>query len=142
MPKKTDFILMSIKPRFVEKIYSGRKTVEYRKTQPHRYLPILIYETAPMKLITGIVPWWDLKGAADPETVWKLTSAHGGISKPEFDTYYAHSRYAIGLRFHDVQKLERPIALSELGIRAPQSYRYVSLPADLMYLIPPQKEDK
>lgn len=136
MEQLNDFILMSIRPRFVKMIYSGRKTIEYRKTQPHRYLPILIYETAPVKLITGIVPWWDLGGAANPETVWKLTSAHGGISKSEFDSYYANSRYAIGLRFRDVQELEHPIALSELGIRAPQSYRYVTVPDDIMPRIP------
>jgi predicted transcriptional regulator len=55
-------IILSIHPKWAEKIYSGEKTIEVRKTEPdwfksapdHRPL-IYLYETSPVKRITGLV---------------------------------------------------------------------------------------
>jgi predicted transcriptional regulator len=55
-------IILSIHPKWAEKIYSGEKTVEVRKTQPNWEKPeaaenllIYLYETAPVKKVTGVV---------------------------------------------------------------------------------------
>lgn len=51
-------ILLSIKPEWAEKIYNGEKTIEWRKSRPkldrnNRHTRVYIYETAPVKRITG-----------------------------------------------------------------------------------------
>lgn len=51
-------ILLSIKPEWAEKIYNGEKTIEWRKSRPrldrnNHHMRVYIYETAPVKRITG-----------------------------------------------------------------------------------------
>lgn len=51
-------ILLSIKPEWAEKIYNGEKTIEWRKSRPridrnNHHTRVYIYETAPVKRITG-----------------------------------------------------------------------------------------
>jgi predicted transcriptional regulator len=50
-------IILSIHPKWAEKIYTGEKTVEVRKTRPTNWLSfptVFVYETAPIKKITGL----------------------------------------------------------------------------------------
>lgn len=52
-------ILLSIKPKWAEKIYSGEKTIEFRKSIPKNFDTtedvVFIYETAPVKMVTGYI---------------------------------------------------------------------------------------
>ena len=51
-----EYILMSIKPHYADLIYTERKRFEYRKRAPKLVdLPILLYETAPVQKVTGII---------------------------------------------------------------------------------------
>ncbi len=54
-----EYILMSIKPHYADLIYTERKRFEYRKRAPKLVdLPILLYETAPVQKVTGIIVDW------------------------------------------------------------------------------------
>ena len=50
-------IILSIKPKYAELIYSGKKSVEWRHTYPKKNFSwsdcVYIYETAPVKRVTG-----------------------------------------------------------------------------------------
>ena len=49
-------IILSIKPKWAEKIYSGEKKIEWRKTCPstvNEGAKVYIYETAPICKVTG-----------------------------------------------------------------------------------------
>ena len=50
-------IILSIKPKYAELIYSGKKTVEWRHTYPKKFFKwcdrVYIYETSPVKRVTG-----------------------------------------------------------------------------------------
>ena len=48
-------IILSIKPKWAELIYSGKKTIEWRKSFPTRenIECVYLYETAPVKKVTG-----------------------------------------------------------------------------------------
>lgn len=52
-------ILLSIKPEWAKKIYSGEKTIEFRKNFPLKYNLcddyIFLYETKPVCKVTGII---------------------------------------------------------------------------------------
>ena len=57
-------ILLSIKPEYAKLIYEGKKTIEYRKDFPKFVLwgsKIFLYETAPIKRVTGCVYFNELK---------------------------------------------------------------------------------
>jgi predicted transcriptional regulator len=53
-------IILSIHPKWAEKIYSGEKTIEIRKTRPCHWCSfpskvIYLHETSPVKKMTGFV---------------------------------------------------------------------------------------
>lgn len=45
--------LMSIKPKWAKELYSGKKTVEFRKSSPPLDSLVFLYESAPVKAVTG-----------------------------------------------------------------------------------------
>ena len=45
--------LMSIKPKWAKELYSGKKTVEFRKSSPSLDGLVFLYESAPVKAVTG-----------------------------------------------------------------------------------------
>ena len=45
--------LMSIKPKWAKELYSGKKTVEFRKSSPDVGSLVFLYESAPVKAVTG-----------------------------------------------------------------------------------------
>lgn len=52
-------VILSIKPKWAEKIYNGEKTIEFRKSIPKNFDTsndvVFIYETAPVKMVTGYI---------------------------------------------------------------------------------------
>ena len=45
--------LMSIRPKWAKELYSGKKTVEFRKNSPSVGSVIFMYECAPVQRVTG-----------------------------------------------------------------------------------------
>ena len=45
--------LMSIKPKWAKELYSGKKTVEFRKSSPAVGSLVFLYESAPVRAVTG-----------------------------------------------------------------------------------------
>ena len=45
--------LMSIKPKWARELYSGKKTVEFRKSSPPLNSLVFLYESAPVRAVTG-----------------------------------------------------------------------------------------
>ena len=45
--------LMSIKPKWAKELYSGKKTVEFRKNSPPVGSLVFLYESTPVKAVTG-----------------------------------------------------------------------------------------
>ncbi len=123
---ESDVAIFSIKPVYAAKILSGDKKVEYRKCKCNRNIKkILIYATAPIKMVIGEV---SVNGilSDDPNKVWDLTHDDGGILKLEFDIYFLHKNVAFAYRLVDPIKYEKPHSLSEYGIeRPPQSFCYI-----------------
>lgn len=82
------YILMSIKPHYADLIYTERKRFEYRKRAPKLVdLPILLYETAPVQKVTGIIADWSILQAS-PEAVWTYSNTHSGLTADRFFGYY------------------------------------------------------
>ena len=81
-------ILMSIKPVFVEKILSGEKRYEYRKTLPKKDISkIIIYSTSPVKKVVGEVCVKNIL-ILEKEELWNKTKDKSGISKEFYDLYF------------------------------------------------------
>lgn len=113
-------ILLSLKPKWWAKIASGEKTVEIRKTVPHRGMPfrVTVYETK------------EGRGAIVGEFVVRtiLKNYHNGgkscLTDAEIIAYGGLNAY--GWEISDVKEYKVPSTLQEFGLdRAPQSWQYV-----------------
>lgn len=60
-------IVMAIKPKYAKAIYEGRKNWEFRKAPPPLFKTILLYETAPVSAVTGVVVF------GEPVTALRVT---------------------------------------------------------------------
>lgn len=123
-------LLISLRPRFVTAIFSGTKTVEFRRTRPRVDAGdwVAMYESKNTKGIVGAFQVSNVTEAT-PSVIWKKFKQGGGITKKEFDEYYVgtDTAYAISIKKH--RKLSAPLTLKMLdqrctGFHPPQCYRY------------------
>jgi len=122
-------VLLSIKPEFAEKIFTGIKRYEYRKVvYANRSIKtIVVYATRPMSRIVGE---FDVNGIieATPDCLWKETQAYSGVDREFFDAYFTGRNKAFAICVGAVRKYQLPVVPQQIIQRfvPPQSYMYVS----------------
>jgi hypothetical protein len=121
-------MLLSIKPQFVDLIFSGKKKFEYRKKKCKRNVnTIVIYATAPVMRVVGEVIIGDIVEDS-LDAVWEKTKEFSGISKDFFDEYYQGKQSAVAYELENLRIYETPLTLEEIGVNsAPQSYCYLDV---------------
>lgn len=120
--------LLSIQPRYAEKILAGTKTVEFRKRgfgSPVEH--VVVYSSSPTQLVLG---FFQVGGVLldHPRRLWSSVGSQGGITKREFDDYYRGRSVGAAIVVGELWRLRKPVPLSKLGVprvTAPQSYRYL-----------------
>jgi predicted transcriptional regulator len=125
-------ILMSIKPEFVELIFSGEKTVELRRVVP-KEIPLqshlIIYSSSPDKCIVGRARIKKVH-KLPINKLWKELGAETGITYGYFKKYFLGKEYGYGLAIDKVERFSRAISLEELkkalNFTPPQSFMYPS----------------
>lgn len=120
-------ILMSIKPVYVEKILSGEKCYEYRKTLPKKngIDKIIIYSSSPVKKLVGEVKVKDIL-VENKEVLWNKTKEKSGTTKEFYDSYFKDKEIAIAYELGEVKIYNPYKELSDFGINfAPQSFIYL-----------------
>lgn len=123
-----------LKPHYADLIYTERKRFEYRKRAPKLAdLPILLYETAPVQKVTGIIADWSILQAS-PEAVWTYSKTHSGLTADRFFGYYEGYDKAVAIRIYSVVPFKDSLELQTLNPelkRPPQSFCYVQSELDL-----------
>lgn len=120
-------ILLSIKPEYVERIFSGSKKYEFRKRLANKAVgKILMYSTAPIMKVVGEVQIVETISAS-PTALWESTKKFAGISRDKYREYYKGCKVAYAYRLGQVTRYEPPKELSEFNISSPpQSFIYLS----------------
>lgn len=119
-------ILMSIKPEYVNKIFSGEKKYEYRKRICKKQIDkIIVYSSSPIQKVVGELiikqVLYDNKN-----TIWNKTNLYGGISKECYDKYYKNCDNAVAYEIEKAVLYDKPKDLKDFNIiTAPQSYIYI-----------------
>jgi predicted transcriptional regulator len=133
---KTDTIILSIHPSHIEKILSGEKRYEYRKRIPTDIRYIVVYATAPIKMIVAFIEI-DSVIKGNPKEVWDKTKNYAGISQDFFMHYFANCQDSYAIKFKTVHKLLCPKSLTDLsaGVCAPQCYMYIKESINELYSI-------
>ncbi len=126
-------ILLSIQPRFAEKIFERTKAVELRRVRPKvdRGDIALVYVSSPVKALYGAFSIE--KVITDtPSKLWQIVKDIAGVSRAEFDHYYRGASVGVGIfiKLSSVKTLNNPMDLDRLRrdwphFQPPQSYRYL-----------------
>lgn len=119
-------ILLSIKPQYVDKIFSGEKRFEFRKFHCKNDVDtIVIYATSPVKAVVGEVELIDVI-EGDIEQVWQETNEFAGISQSAYDKYYDKRQIAVAYKLGNVCEYKEPKKLIDFGLHyVPRSFAYL-----------------
>lgn len=121
-------ILLSIKPQFVESIFSGSKQFEFRRRifKNRNVKKVVIYATSPISKVVGEFEIDEIIESEIP-SLWEETKSYSGIQRSYFDSYFDGLETGYAIRIGKVKKYERPLELqSDLNIKhAPQFFIYL-----------------
>lgn len=120
-------VLLSIKPKYAEKIFSGVKRYEFRKQAFKKPVNVVVlYATKPVGKIVGE---FRLKSIlqGSPDEIWRLTEQFSGISHDFYAAYYKNRGKAYALEIAAPKRYKKPIEPTEFmaDFSAPQSFRYI-----------------
>jgi|SRR5436190_22662932 len=125
-------VLISVRPKFAEMIFSGNKTVELRRVCPKISAGDLafVYVSSPTRELQGAFEVGKIISAS-PSALWKKAGKKSGISRREFFAYFQGKRKAHALMIKRAWKLSVPICLTTLrrrkgGFRPPQCFHYLN----------------
>lgn len=121
-------VLLSIKPEYAEKILSGLKQFEFRKSifRNRAVTTVVLYATKPVGKVIGE---FDIEEviAEKPSILWSMTSKFAGISRHYFNEYFRGKQTAYAIKVRQARRYETPLNLSavlDCGV-APQSFCYI-----------------
>jgi predicted transcriptional regulator len=123
-------VLLSIKPEYVKKIFSGAKKFEFRTQKPNNPPSLVhIYESFPTKLIVG---WFKVKKilSGSPEDIWNKCHEYGGIEKEKFFEYCKGSEIVYAFEIEKCFKFPNPIDpyVIDPKFKPPQNFSYRNYP--------------
>lgn len=125
-PNKGSVIILAIKPKYAEAIYSGAKRWEFRKVPPPIPGWVLLYESAPVSAVTGQV-FLAAKIQGEPECVWgfartqKTIGGGPGITLREFNAYVGKAKSVCACATFFAKRFDTPVPLPK-GVHPPQNY--------------------
>lgn len=122
-------ILMSIKPTFSDRIFSGKKRFELRRTAVRLAEGdiVIVYASSPVKAIVGAFTVSDVKWGAVRQ-MWTHHGTEFGVSHDEYTSYFDGTDMVYAIEVGDRITIE-PLSLDVLrhryeGFRPPQSFMY------------------
>jgi len=121
-------ILLSIKPEYSERIFSGEKKYEFRKKPPNKVVKkAYIYESNPSKYIVG---WISIKKilSGSPKEIWDKCKNQGGINEKKFFAYCENMNVIHALEIDGTFQFDFPIDPYEINetFKPPQNFYYIS----------------
>jgi predicted transcriptional regulator len=121
-------ILLSIKPKYIEKIKEGIKKYEFRKeTFKKRHSnEVFVYSSSPVQKIIGKFKIGKILEDS-PERLWEQLSDCAGIEEKDFFEYFHGKTKGFAIEITDFIVFETPIdpKILDPNFVPPQSYSYV-----------------
>lgn len=131
MPTSDPALFLSLRPRFAELLLSGEKSVELRRVRPavSDGTVVLLYASSPRMTLVGRARVAEVDVGSLGQ-IWRKHGSNTGISREEYEGYFAGLQSAVAIKLTDVQRLAQPRPLDDLrqrlsGFQPPQSYRYL-----------------
>lgn len=124
-------VILSIRPEFVEQIFSGIKKFEYRKVifKRNNISTVVVYATKPYGKVVGEFEIGDII-MNNPKELWKQTKDYSGVSKSYFNEYFEGRDQGFAIKIKNCKKYDEPLDLftyDKLLKVAPQSFCYTEV---------------
>jgi predicted transcriptional regulator len=105
--------------------------VEFRRSRiASDVSTVIVYATKPVGRIIG---WFEVEEVVEgtPLALWRRFSSAGAIDRSSYLTYFREADRAFGIKVRRAKRFRTPRTLEQLhpGLRAPQSFQYVSASA-------------
>lgn len=120
-------VLLSIKPEYVDKIFSGVKKYEFRRVifKNPKIDTIIIYATSPVQKVVGEISFKTII-CDQVNSLWDTTWEEAGISEEKFFQYFGDRSFGYAIKIEKTKKYQHPLSLQDhFGIVPPQSFAYV-----------------
>jgi predicted transcriptional regulator len=121
-------VLLSIKPEFAEKIFSGEKKFEFRRAifKDRSVKKVLVYASSPVQKVIGEFEIDEIV-CQDIETLWKTTQPHAGITYDYFITYFEGKKHGFAIKIKNLNKFKNAQCIKkDYQLVPPQSFVYVN----------------
>jgi predicted transcriptional regulator len=120
-------VLLSIRPKYVEKIINGEKKYEFRKSPFRREVDeIWIYATSPIKRIIGsFVIGKTIEDV--PESLWRNLDGSSGMTEEDFFRFFKDKDIGFAFEIKSLKLFDAPINPFEVlpDFRPPHSFCYL-----------------
>ena len=124
-------VLLSIKPKYVEAIMSGKKQYEFRKVifKEKNIEKVYIYSSSPVKQIVGAFTIAEII-EDNPKDLWARCNGESGIPHDEFFNYFNGNARGYAIKINEIEKFDTPLNPREANpdFVPPQSFCYVETP--------------
>lgn len=120
-------VLLSIKPEFVEKIFNGTKSYEFRRTlfKNQDIQSIIVYASSPVKKVIGEF-LIDHIIEENISSLWEMTKHKSGIEKEYFLEYFKGKEKGYAIKIKSTIKYKTYLDINlDFGVRPPQSFLYI-----------------
>jgi predicted transcriptional regulator len=120
-------VILSIKPKFAEKIFEGTKKFEFRRSifkKPNVKI-VIVYASAPISKIIGE---FEIEAILHKEldSLWRDTKQHSGITKDYYFSYFEGKDFGFALKIKKTKKYNKHYSIKDkFGLLPPQSFAYV-----------------
>jgi predicted transcriptional regulator len=120
-------LLLSVKPEYSKKIFSGEKKYEFRKQKPKLVIDIIfIYESSPTRNIVGGFSVRRIHSGS-PEEIWEKCKDSSGIERSNYLAYCNGTKIIYAFEIEEVFRFDIPVDPFRIisDFRPPQSFTYV-----------------
>ncbi len=120
-------VLLSIKPEYVEKIFSREKRYEFRKRKPREAVEkVFVYECHPSKKIVG---WFSVRTihSGSPNEIWHKCKDFGGIDEEKYLAYCYGKKTIHAFEIDEIFRYDPPVNPfdSFSDFNPPQDFTYI-----------------
>ena len=120
-------VLLSIKPKFADRIFNGSKKYEFRKAifKNPDIKTVVVYASSPVQRVIGEFEVESIL-CDTPESLWGMTKEYSGISEEFFFDYFHQREQAFAIKVKKPKLYKKPLCLqATYNTVPPQSFRYV-----------------
>lgn len=121
-------VLLSIKPEFADKIFSGEKKFEFRRVifKNKAVSTVVVYVSSPVQKVVGEFEIGSII-TDGISALWEQTKEHAGISGEFFQAYFSDKREGHAIVIKKVTRYKKPLCLrKDFDLLPPQSFMYLS----------------